>query len=83
VAKNYTDNPSDCYSCISSTLRVNGVSGVRALFFMPGTPLGTMIRNPTNLSDYLEDSENNDDANDRYVIPPSQPGDHDRLYQLP
>jgi type II secretory pathway pseudopilin PulG len=87
VAKNYTANPSYCYyygSCSSSsTLSVDGVSGVRALFFMPGTPIGTLIRTPTTLSDYLEDSENNDDANDRYVTPTSQAKDRDRLYRLP
>lgn len=81
VAKDYTENPGDCYSCIDSTLRVDGVSGVRALFFMPGTFAGT--RRPDYLSDYLEDSENNDNANDRYVTPTSQAGDRDRMYRLP
>jgi len=74
-----------CYSCSSSsTLSLDGVYGVHALFFMPGTPIGTLTRLPTSLlSDYLEDSQNNDDANDLYVTPASQARDRDRLYLLP
>ena len=83
VSKNYTRNPSICSTCIDSTLLVDGVSGGRALFFMPGTPIGTLIRSPTTLSDYLEDSQNYDDANDLYVTPTSQAGDRDRIYRLP
>lgn len=87
VAKNYTANPSYCYyygSCSSSsTLSVDGVSGVRALFFMPGTPIGTLVRTVTTLSHYLEDSQNNDDNDDSYVTPTSQAQDRDRLYLLP
>jgi type II secretory pathway pseudopilin PulG len=82
VAKSYTKNPLSCYSCNSSTLSVDGVSGVRALFFMPGTPIGTLVRSVTTLPDYLEDSQNNDDANDLYVTPTSQAQDRDRLYQF-
>ena len=74
VAQNYTQVPGDCYSCIDSTLRVDGVSGTRALFFMPGPPIGTLTRTVTNLAHYLEDGENSDDANDRYVTPTSQAG---------
>lgn len=87
VAKNYSADPSYCYyygSCSgSSTLSVGGVSGVRALFFMPGTPIGTLTRSLTNLTHYLEDSENYDDNDDNYVTPASQAGDRDRLYRLP
>lgn len=84
VAKNYTDDPWNCYSCsFNSTLSVDGVSGVRALFFMPGTPIGTLTRSPTTLTHYLQDSGNYDDANDFYVTPTSQDGDRDRLYRLP
>jgi len=84
VARDYTQNPPfNCLTCIDSTLRVDGVSGVRALFFMPGTPIGTLVRTVTNLSHYLEDSENNDDDDDRYVTPASQAADRDRLYRLP
>lgn len=82
VAKNYSANPWSCSSC-PSTLSVDGVSGVRALFFMPGTPIGTLTRSPTNLSHYLEDSENYDDNDDNYVTPASQAGDRDRIYRLP
>jgi hypothetical protein len=80
VARNYTVNSSSCDTCISSTLSVNGVNGVRALFFMPGTPIGTLTRAIDNLPDYLEDSQNKDDANDLYVTSTSQDGDRDRLY---
>lgn len=75
--------PGTCDSCIDDTLRVDGVSGVGALFFMPGTPIGMLIRSPTTLSDYLEDSENYDDNDDRYVTPTSSAVDRDRLYRLP
>lgn len=87
VAKNSTANSSYCYyygSCSSSSwLSLDGVYGVHALFFMPGTPIGTLIRNPIILSDYLEDPQNNDDSNDLYVTPTSQAQDRDRLYLLP
>jgi hypothetical protein len=75
--------PGTCDSCIDDTLRVDGVSGVGALFIMPGTPIGMLIRSPTTLSDYLEDSENYDDNDDRYVTPTSSAIDRDRLYRLP
>jgi len=85
VARYYTENPSYCYyygSCSSSgTLNLNGVYGVHALFFMPGTYAGT--RSLTDLTQYLEDSQNNDDSNDFYVTPTSQAQDRDRLYLLP
>lgn len=83
VAKNDTQDPGDCYSCVDNTLRVDGVSGVHALFIMPGTPIGTLVRTVTNLPHYLEDAENNDDANDHYVTPASKDGDRDRLYRMP
>lgn len=76
VAKSYTEDP------VAGTLSVGGVSGVRALFFMPGTPIGTLVRSPTNLSHYLEDSENYDNNDNSYVTPTSQAGDRDRIYWL-
>ncbi len=82
VARNYTSSPGSCGSCTATTLSVDGTSGVRMLFFMPGTPIGTLVRNVTSLPDYLEDSQNRDDANDSYVIPTSQALDRDRLYWL-
>ncbi|HZW25262.1 MAG TPA: hypothetical protein VFF26_07255 [Gallionella sp.] len=83
TAKNYTDDPGNCTSCIDDTLSVDGMAGTQALFFMPGTPAGMLVRTPNMLSHYLEDAENNDDANDRYVTPSSKDGDRDRLYRLP
>lgn len=81
VAKDRTVNSSICSSCIDNTLSVDGANGVRALFFMPGTYSGT--RAIDNLSHYLEDSQNNDNANDLYVTPALQAKDRDRLYRLP
>lgn len=81
VARNYKDPGHPCYSCDHDTLHVGSDSGVRALFFMPGTFAGN--RRPDHLSDYLEDPENKDDWDDDYVIPTSQAGDRDRLYRLP
>ena len=82
VAENYTEDPGDCDTCDDNTLSVDGVNGVRTLFFMPGTPIGTLTRNVENLSHYLEDSQNRDHANDLYVTPTSQAADRDRLYWL-
>lgn len=84
VAKNSTQDPGACTSCsASATLSVDGANGVEALFFMPGTPIGALIRDIESLPDYLEDAENKDDANDLYVTPTSQEGDRDRIYKLP
>lgn len=80
VAKNYTQDPAGCSSCTGSTLNVDATTGVRILFFMPGTPIGTLTRSPTSLPDYLEDAQNNDNSNDLYVTPTSQAFDRDRLY---
>jgi hypothetical protein len=84
VAKNYTYSTLLCTSCVNNTLGVDAPTntGVRVLFFMPGTPIGTMTRAVDQLSDYLEDSQNNDDANDYYVTPTSQGTDRDRLYWM-
>jgi hypothetical protein len=80
VAKDRTVNSSICSSCINNTLSVDGTNGVRALFLMPGTYSGT--RAIDNLPQYLEDSQNNDYANDLYVAPASQAKDRDRLYRF-
>jgi len=85
VAKNYTPDPAGCSSCIDFTLSVNGINGVKVLFFMPGTYSGT--RAIDELSHYLEDPENNQDTtptapDDHYVIPTSQDRDRDRLYRF-
>jgi len=60
-------------------LNVNGLAG-RALFFMPGTYSGT--RAIDILSEYLEDSQNNDNSNDTYITPTSKALDRDRIYWL-
>lgn len=69
----------------SETLTVDGGSGVRTLFLMPGTPVSPQKRTTTTdfgtPSNYLEDSENKDD-DDQFVTPTSQAPDRDRLYWL-
>lgn len=66
----------------SSNLTVSG-SPASALFFMPGTPLGSIARPSINLSDYLEDTENNNMTDDIYVQPGSTATSNDSLYILP
>lgn len=69
--------PSGC----SASLDVSG-SSAAALFFMPGTPLGSVARTyaNNNLFWYLEDAENND-MDDSYVTPSTN--SNDKLYALP
>ena len=64
-----------------ATLNVSGNS-TAALFFMPGTPLGSMVRTypSNNLSLYLEDAENRN-MDDSYSTP--APNSNDRLHALP
>lgn len=81
VAEEYKEPSYPCSDCDHDTLHVDGNSGIRALFFMPGTFAGN--RSPNQLSDYLEDAENKDDNDDDYITPTSQAGDRDRLYRLP
>jgi len=80
VAEDYKEPFYPCSDCDHDTLHVDGTSGVQALFFMPGTFADN--RSPDQLSDYLEDAENQDDDDDDYVTPSSPAGDHDRLYRL-
>ncbi len=86
VAQKYTEDPYHCSTCDNYTLSVDGANGVRALFFMPGTPIAPQQRISTSdvatLSNYLEDSQNKDNNNDLYVTPTSQAADRDRLYWL-
>jgi len=81
VAKNYSRDTFICTSCVSNLLSVDSFNA-RVLFFMPGTPIGALVRTTTTLSDYLEDPQNKDDANDLYVTPASLDTDRDRLYWL-
>ena len=69
-------SPAGC----NPSLLVSGAN-TPALFFMPGTPLGSYTRpNYTNLSSYLEDAENNN-GDDSYVPPGIT--SNDSLYTLP
>jgi len=86
VAKNYSRDTLVCTSCVGNLLSVDGLNA-RVLFFMPGTPIPANIAPATdrainNLSHYLEDTQNKDDANDLYVTPASKDNDRDRLYWL-
>ncbi len=77
VGTNYLDStPSGC----SPNITVSG-SAQRGLFFMPGTPLGSITRSYSNnnLSWYLEDTENKN-MNDSYVSPTAT--SNDQLYIL-
>jgi type II secretory pathway pseudopilin PulG len=72
-----------------TSLSVNGVWGKEVVFIMTGPagasrPLGTIGDcNPTYWQAYLEDPENNDVSNDRYVTPASTAYARDRLYTIP
>ncbi len=65
----------------NATLDVSG-SSVSALFFLPGTPLGSVTRTyPNNkLSWYLEDAENQN-MDSSYITPTANSNDH--LHALP
>lgn len=72
-----------------STQLIVDLSSNNAILILAGTPLGAIIRNnpseSLNLSDYLEDAQNQDSwavlANDTYVTPSSI--SNDSLYVLP
>jgi len=81
VAEYYTPDRFD-FGCSTCKLTVDSTNGVRVLFFMPGTPIGTLTRSLTSLPDYLEDTANNDNSKDLYVTPASHAEDRDRLYWL-
>ena len=68
-------SPSGC------NLTVSGAP-TQALFFMPGLPLGSITRPSNNLSDYLEDAENQN-MDDTYVQPGTTAISNDSLYTLP
>ena len=81
-------------SCSGGCLNIGASSSVAALIFTPGTPLpsatgrGNPVNNSTNvLSDYLEDSANQDgwtpSADNNYAMPTSTAFDRDRLLTLP
>ena len=65
----------------NAALNISGNS-TAALFFMPGTPLGSVVRTyaNNNLSWYLDDAENQN-MDDNYVTPTSNA--NDQLYALP
>jgi len=69
------------------TLTVTGTGAVRAVFFMPGSPMPAMTRPSNTLGRYLEDAENQDGwsvgANDTYINPSATMQDRDRLISLP
>ncbi len=78
--------PGACTTCVSSTLRVDGVAGKEAIILMPGPLLGTPPRAPVPTDDltywqyYFEDPENQDNGNDLLVTPSSTAYARDRLY---
>jgi hypothetical protein len=74
-------------TCAGGCLAVGANNNIRALFFMPGTPIGAASRPSNSLTDYLEDPQNqmgwSAGANDTYAAPTSLANDRDRLIQLP
>lgn len=77
-------DPSNC----SPSLTLDGVAGTQGLFIMPGTPLGSIIRNSpsqsTSLSDYFEDAANQNgwtSNSDSYVTPSTS--SNDKLITFP
>jgi type II secretory pathway pseudopilin PulG len=97
VAREKTAYKTDCVTngngvsnsgCVYNYLYLDGVSGVEALFIMPGTPIGTLTRSIDTLSDYLDDPQNNPQLSafhtaDHFITPLSQAVDRDRIYTLP
>ncbi len=80
------ENPAGC----SPQLQITGRPPAAALFLLPGSPLGTVLRNSpsqsNDLTRYFEDAENRDGwsvgppASDRYDIPGT--GSNDRMRTL-
>lgn len=85
VSDSYLEaEPSNC----SPSLTLDGTAGIRGLFIMPGTPLGSIIRNSpsqsTTASYYFEDAANQNgwtSNSDSYVTPSG--GSNDRLITFP
>ena len=70
-----------CLTCVDQTLTVDGLSGYSALYFTPG-PAGAS-RPSLVWTDYLEDAQNSDNANDIFVTPTSTAVTRDRMHAMP
>jgi hypothetical protein len=89
VGKNFLENSgSGCTSCETGQtyLSVDGVWNRRVVLLTPG-PAGTgrpVLPYPwTNWTPYLDDAENSDNNNDRYVTPSSTARTRDRIFTIP
>lgn len=85
VGDNYLN--SELSNC-SPSLTLDGIAGIKGLFIMPGTPLGSIIRNSpsqsTTASNYFEDAVNQlgwTSTASNYVTPSSS--SNDRLVTFP
>jgi hypothetical protein len=94
AGKNYLEDfGTACTSCEAGQthLSVDGVWGKQAVIIMTGPAgasrpsggLGSGICDQPQWAAYLEDSENNDLANDRFVTPSSTVYARDRIYSIP
>jgi len=68
--------------CQDATLSVDLVPNKEVVLIMPG-PAGVSGAHTSFPSNYFEDPENNDHANDRYVTPSSTAYARDRIYTIP
>jgi hypothetical protein len=93
VGKNYLENPWDCTTCEAgqTSLSVDGVWGKEVVLIMTGPAAASRPQGYVGIgycdqpqwAAYLDDPENNDYANDRYVTPSSTAYARDRLYTIP
>jgi hypothetical protein len=94
VGKNYLENfGTDCITCEAgqTSLSVDGVWGKEVVLIMTGPAgasrpqgyVGIGYCDQPQWAAYLDDAENNDYANDRYVTPSSTAFARDRLYTIP
>ena len=94
VGKNYLENfGAACTTCEAgqTSLGVNGVWGKEVVLIMTGPAGASRPQGYVGIGScpqsqwaaYLDDSENNDVANDRYVTPSSTAYARDRLYTIP
>jgi hypothetical protein len=83
VGADYLQNPpANC----SPSLKLGSTSGIKVVYFLPGPPLGAILRPGVNLSDYLEDATNQQGWNgappaiDQFATPPNG---NDQPYPIP
>jgi hypothetical protein len=68
-----------CSTCIDPSLSIDGASGYDVVVITPG--YAGARRPSAERNDYFEDPENRND-DDRFVTPPSQSADRDRIFSI-